>query len=248
MTNVASNEITARVPNPLPPRPRPRDPLAQTFTVPRDLVDADDGTDGVFLSKIVVYFEGRSNKHNLALEVREVENGYPTPKVLPFGRVVKKGSQVSVATVSENAWSGGTTFEFDSPIHILTETEYCFVIKPGGDSHDYKVWISRLGGTDKATGNPVTRDPGVGVLFLSTNDRTWVAHTDENVKFDLYVKKFETADAGETVELRNRPRVVLTDVVLGDGSMDIEGGMRVDLQGHTGRFGTSNLGTRWRRN
>ena len=223
MSTIEKNE-TARVPFPPPPPPAPRDPLAQTFTVPRNLSDGD--TDGVFLSKITVYFSSKALSHHVVLEVRETENGVPTPRVLPFGRVVKAPADVNVASHANNAWSGGTDFVFDAPIHVLTEREYCFVVKPGGDSHDYRLHIARLGGSDLATGAPVSRDPGVGVLFLSTNDRTWVAHKDENVKFDLYCRKFETGD--QRVVFRNRDYVVFRNVELADGSIGFEGGMTVD--------------------
>ena len=237
MTNIIDTQ-TARVPTPPPPPPFPRDPLAQTFLVPANLADAENGTDGVLLGKITIYFEQISTKENIVLEVREVENGYPTERVLPFGRLVKRPSDSDLVAVSQaqskNTDLIGTPFVFDSPVYLATEKEYCFVLKPGFSTHEYRVWIARLGGDDVETGNPVTNDPGVGVLFLSTNDRTWVAHRDESVKFDLHVKKFETVEAnpnGEDLVLRNRSYVVLGGIELATGSLDFAGGMNVEVTG-----------------
>ena len=61
-------------------------PLAQTFLVQGD---AEVETSGRFLSSIDVYFAGKDDNLPITLEIRNVVNGYPGSKVLPFSRVVK---------------------------------------------------------------------------------------------------------------------------------------------------------------
>ena len=67
-----------------------------------------------------------------------------------------------------------TNFEFDSPVYVQEGTEYCFVFLT--NSLDYKMWISQLGELDVGSGNRlVSRQPSLGVLFKSQNNRTWNA-------------------------------------------------------------------------
>ena len=54
------------------------DPLAQTFLVEEE--------DGCFLTKVDVFYQQKDDVLPTYVEIRNVVNGYPNPKVLPFGR------------------------------------------------------------------------------------------------------------------------------------------------------------------
>ena len=86
------------------------DPLAQTFRV--------DETTGVFITSVDVFMQTKDEELPLTLQVRTVETGLPTSKILPFSVVVR----VSEVNVSEDA-SIPTPFT-ESPIYLTGEQEY----------------------------------------------------------------------------------------------------------------------------
>ena len=92
------------------------DPLAQTFRV--------DETTGVFITSVDVFMQTKDEELPLTLQVRTVETGLPTSKILPFSVVVLDPSEVNV---SEDA-SIPTTFTFESPIYLTGEQEYALVL------------------------------------------------------------------------------------------------------------------------
>lgn len=179
--------------------PRRRDPVAQTFIVePSSSSDTD-----VLLTKVDIYFAKKSRAGNgVGVEICEVQNGIPTGMVLPYSRVHKLASEVVApnTNISSNALSA-TTFVFDAPVSVKTGVEYAIVVVPDANDPDYLVWIARTGETDVDTGIKIVQDTNAGVLFTSTNSRTWTPYQNENLKFKLYAANF-TAASG-TVTLTN---------------------------------------------
>jgi len=82
------------------------DPLAQTF-----ICDEDGGS---FITKIDLYFGQKDDNLPVQVQIRNVVNGYPGPKILAFGQKFLESSEVNV---SDDA-SVATTFTFDSPIYL----------------------------------------------------------------------------------------------------------------------------------
>ena len=165
------------------------DPLAQTFIV------AEEG--GAFIPKIDLFFGKKDNNLPVWVEIRNVVNGYPGPKILPFGRKLLEPSEVNV---DDTTAATATTFTFDSPVYLQQGIEYCVVVQT--HSLDYLMWISQLGEVDVGgTSRIVSRQPHLGVLFKSQNNRTWNAVQPEDMKFTLYKCNFSTT-AG-TVTLTN---------------------------------------------
>ena len=158
------------------------DPLAQSFIV--------GSTGGEFLTKIDVFFQNKDSSIPVTLEIREMENGYPTGKILPFSTVVLNPSSVNV---SDDA-SSATTFTFESPVYVEFEKEYCIVLL--ADSRDYLVWISRMGEQDISGNRVVSDQPYLGVLFKSQNNTTWSAYDFEDLKFTLHRADFATSSTG----------------------------------------------------
>ena len=156
-----------------------RDPLAQTFMVSED--------DGCFITKIDAFFQKKDNILPVWVEIRNVINGYPGPKVLPFGRKLIEPSEVNLSDDATVA----TTFTFPSPVFLKSGVEYCVVFQT--HSLDYLMWISQLGEIDvSGTNRVVSKQPTLGVLFKSQNNRTWNAIQAEDLKFTLYKAKFQT--------------------------------------------------------
>ena len=165
------------------------DPLAQSFI--------SESTTGEFITKIDVFFSTKDTTIPVTLQIREMDNGYPTKKIIPFGSVTLNPASVNV-DVSTGATA--TTFTFDSPVYIAPGIEYAIVLMT--DSQDYNVWISRMGETDVTAGRFINDQPYLGVLFKSQNNSTWTAFDFEDLKFTLYRASFTTNQSG-TLTLNN---------------------------------------------
>jgi len=157
-------------------------PISQTFFIKSEHVKEDNA---LFLKKIDLFFKSkpsRSDAGGVTVQLREVENGIPTPRVLPFSEVYLEVGDVNTSSTAATA----TTFTFSSPVVVSVNTEYAFSIIADGDDPDYELWVSKTGGTDVGTSKKVTQDSDDGVLFTSTNGRTWEPVSDENIKYTLY--------------------------------------------------------------
>ena len=161
------------------------DPLAQSF-----LLEAQGG---MFVTGVDIYFATKDQKIPISMQIRPMENGYPTKDILPFSDCTLIPSQVEI---SENA-SIATKFEFPAPVYIPESEEHCFVLF--SDSNEYKVWISRMGDIDITGTRTISEQPYAGVLFKSQNASTWTADQYEDLKFNLYRAKFNTSVTGSAV-------------------------------------------------
>ena len=171
------------------------DPLAQSF-----MPQAEGGE---YLTKVDIFFQGKDEDLPVTCQIREMDNGYPTTKVLPFGSKTLEPVDVSL---SDDA-SVPTTFTFDEPVYVKDGVEYCIVIFT--DSQKYFAWISRMGETDVGGSRLVSEQPYLGVLFKSQNNTTWSAYDLEDLKFKLYRASFDTSKTG-TVTLTNETLPVKT--------------------------------------
>ena len=100
------------------------DPLAQTFRV--------DETSGVFITSVDVFMRDKDEELPLTLQVRTVETGLPTSKILPFSVVVKDPREVNVS----EAASIPSTFTFDSPVYLTGEHEYALVLVTPAENYN----------------------------------------------------------------------------------------------------------------
>jgi len=190
------------------------DPLAQTFLV--------DVRGGMFVTSVDLFFESKDNSLPVTVEVREVQNGFPGPRVIPFGRVVKDSNDVVIDTSAQTA----TNFKFESPVYLQSGLEYCVAVIANVPT--YKVWIARMGetevqstlaqaqvgGTADAAQNvlfsdrTVSEQPEFGVLFKGHNNRTWAPSLTEDLKMNIYRAEFSSLTG--TVPLVNDSNPVKT--------------------------------------
>ena len=161
------------------------DPLAQSF-----LLEQQGGT---FVTAVDIFFGTKDTNIPISMQIRPMENGYPTKDILPFSDVTIEPSGVEV---SENA-SIATRFTFPAPVYIPASEEHCFVLF--SDSNEYKVWISRMGDIDVTGTRTISEQPYAGVLFKSQNASTWTADQYEDLKFTLYRATFDTGVTGRAV-------------------------------------------------
>ena len=197
--NVVSDDRTLRTVI-RPPRrdndggDRGRDPLSQTFTI-----SAGD-SEGVFVTKLDLFFGRKSNTYPITVQIREVENGFPTPTIVPFGSKTLQPSEVSANSAGTGGGNDNTTFQFDSPVFLKNGTDYAFTVIPAGNSDEYALWVGELGGTDVDTNELIHKQPSSGILFTSANDKTWSPVQSEDVKFNLYKANFTTSTGTLFVE------------------------------------------------
>lgn len=177
------------------------DPLAQTFVI------GDAVTGGCFLSKVDIYFATKPTNENplpITLQIRTVENGIPTGKVLPFSTVTLRPDQVNISnnmvtyvdetgtSITTSTFDTPTTFVFDSPVYVEDTSEYAIVLL--SDSNEYNVWIAQLGATIPGKETIVSKQPHMGVLFKSQNASTWSPAQNQDLMFTLYRANFKVGD------------------------------------------------------
>ena len=190
------------------------DPLAQTFLV--------DVNGGMFVTSVDLFFEAKDDNIPVTVEVREVQNGFPGPRVIPFGRVVKDPDDIVIDTSAQTA----TNFKFESPVYLQSGLEYCIAVITNVPT--YKVWIARMGetevqstlaqaqvgGTADAAQNvlfsdrTVSEQPEFGVLFKGHNNRTWAPSLTEDLKMNIYRAEFSSLTG--TIPLTNDSNPVKT--------------------------------------
>ena len=165
------------------------DPLAQTFRI--------DESSGVFLTSVTVFFRDKDDEIPVTIQLRTVQTGFPTSKILPYSVVSKDPDEVNI---SEDG-SVGTTFTFDSPVYVEGAQEYAIVLVT--PSENYSAWISRMGEVDISTANLpeseqviISQAPYLGSLFKSQNGTTWDASQLEDMKFILRKAKFNIGSPG----------------------------------------------------
>lgn len=188
-----------------PPR-RPRDhgghtkvdPIAQTFFVNRN-----EYPNGMFVSKLELWFRSKNEILPVTVQIRPVVNGYPSSYEILDGAIATVNAEDIVAyetspyetdTITPKR---GTYFKFDSPVY-LSPGEYAIVVVT--PSLDYEVWISELGENIIGTTRKVSEQPYLGSFFKSQNASTWDASQLEDLMFKIYRCNFNSSG---TVILHN---------------------------------------------
>ena len=214
------------------------DPIAQTFMVSESLRSAatissaaQNALSDSFLTSCDIFFFEKDDTYPVRMEIRNVINGFPAQKILPFGRKTLQSSQISVSNDGNTA----TTFTFDSPVYVMGGSEYCICLL--ANTPEYKVWISDQG-TQDTDGNEITYQPHMGVLFKSSGNRTWVASPTQDMKFSLKRAVFDRSAAGlVTLQNKNLPSRTLEDIPI--EMLDNNTTLKI-LHPHHGMYSTSN--------
>ena len=81
------------------------DPLAQTIMC--------DQNQGMFITKLDVFFQAKDDTLPVWCEVRTVINGYPSNEILPFSKISLTPSEVNL---DDTGAATSTTFTFESPV------------------------------------------------------------------------------------------------------------------------------------
>ena len=153
------------------------DPLAQSFLVEEET--------GVFVTKCDVFFRTKDDMDiPLVFQLRTMENGFPTQKILPFSEIVIDPADINTS----NDGSVATTIEFKAPVYLEGGKEYAIAL--ASNSTKYSVYISRIGENDLLSDVFISNQPYLGSLFKSQNASTWEASQWEDLKFIMYRADF----------------------------------------------------------
>lgn len=182
------------------------DPIAQTFLVNTIQSSKISGT-GAFITKIDLFFSTKDSTLPVIVEIREVDpsTGYPTLRAVPYGQAIVPSSQVNTSTDG----SKPTPVYFPAPVYLLNDREYSVTVIPGGLNPNYRVFTARIGDNDLLTGNRITAQPASGMMWISSNDRAYSAIQEEDMKYRLYMAKFDKSVTGSIV-IKNENRDYLT--------------------------------------
>jgi hypothetical protein len=180
---------TGRVTIPEPAPPRNWDPLSQSF-----FVDPNTFERGMYLTSIDLFFRTKSQSADayVTVEVRELDNGFPSPELISDGdNAVVKNPNINVSVDATTA----TKFSFKNPIYLSPGVDYCFTVKPSNNDPDYALWVAELGAIDITEPDKQTRIESAynsGVLFSSSNDKTWSVKQNIDMKFTMRIAEFDT--------------------------------------------------------
>ena len=215
-----------------PPRPRPRDPLAQSFTI--------QNTQGAFLTSIDVYFNtapaaGTADANiPVRMELRPLRNGVPSQtEIVPGSEVI-----VSAATIRSNIPSDlddlatiqatPTKFTFDAPVFIPGNTPHAFILM--ADTVDYNVYVAKAGdfiiGT---TDQRIRKQPSLGSLFMSQNSITWTPDQTRDMMFQIHRASFVSSGTAILQNIDAPHSVMDTDPFLTDSGSST---VTVNYRGH----------------
>ena len=161
------------------------DPLAQSFLV--------DKKGGIFVSSVEIYFGAKDTALPVSVQIRHMENGSPTQKILPFGDKTLNPSSVNTSADGSTA----TKFTFDSPVYLESGREYCAVVM--SNSNVYTCWVSEMGQKDIKTNDFIDQQPYAGSLFKSQNNSTWTPDQMKDLKMTINRCKFTTGTTANVV-------------------------------------------------
>ena len=167
------------------------DPLAQAFLV--------DMPGGIVATSVDLFFSAKDANLPVTIQIRTMENGYPTQTYLPNSQVTMPASGVNVDATAAIA----TTFVFPAPVPLAEGTQYAIVVMT--NSNNYQVYVANLGDYDIT--NPsyrIVNQPYAGAFFESKNASTWQADQTKDLKFNLNRAVFSVA-TNATVTLNEVP-------------------------------------------
>jgi hypothetical protein len=171
------------------------DPLAETF-----LVDPIRFPDGVYISKVDLFFKTKDDSVPVTVQIRPTVNGYPSSDtVLPFAEREIDPELINLPVNPQDNKSilqANTRVEFPGLVY-LEPGEHAIVLLT--NSLKYETYLSEMGKTILGSNKRVTKQPYNGVLFKSQNGSTWSAYQYEDLMFRLFRADFDTSTSGEVI-------------------------------------------------
>jgi hypothetical protein len=192
------------------------DPIAQSFLV--------DETGGVFVTSVDLFFSTKDNNIPVTVQLREMQNGYPTRTLIPFGEVVKNPSDINTSTDATIA----TRFTFPSPVYLQEKTEYCFAVI--SNSNNYRVYVGTIGENQLVSNRKISTNPYAGSFFKSQNGSTWTADQTTDIMFNINKAQF-SENTGTVTFVNNElsPKLLINNPIRTTNSSGI---VKITHRGH----------------
>jgi len=159
------------------------DPVAQSF-----LVDIEGG---IFVPNIDLFFSTKSTNQPVTVQIRTMQNGYPTNEIVPLAVATNDASEINVSDTGVTS----TRFTFESPVFLKEAEEYAFVVM--SNSKNYTMFTARMGQKTLDNARLISKQPYLGSMFKSQNAYTWTPEQNEDVKFKLNCCQFTTDTVGD---------------------------------------------------
>jgi hypothetical protein len=159
------------------------------------LIRAPDDEEGIFCTGFDIYIARKSRTRGLWFELGETSTtGMVTDSRIPGSQIWYNNSQIAVsATGGDNPMQ----IRFVAPVFLFNKKSYAFIVhsdspNPYDVDPDTQIWISRLGQTDKLTGDNVNDRQGTGQFWQTTNNINWYEVGDIDLKMTIYRANFVT--------------------------------------------------------
>ena len=167
------------------------------------LPKAPDGEEGIFLTKVDLFFARKHPTLGFWIEIREMDSGGDiTRNAVPLSEVWVESSDPRYV-VSDDA-SLATTIQFQCPIFLYNNVQYALVIHTIGLNPDTYIWISRLTEKELGTENRLSQRPLTGTFYTTNNNLNWDIVPDVDLKVNFYRASF-TKDVVGTANIGQKP-------------------------------------------
>tara|TARA_B100000989_G_C19510068_1_gene458534 strand:- start:209 stop:1762 length:1554 start_codon:yes stop_codon:yes gene_type:complete len=168
-----------------------KQPIAQSFFI--------DETNGIYLTKVDLFFAAKDAALPVQIQLRPMVNGLPSDsEIIPGSQVVKASGDI--VTDTDGPALTANSFTFDEPVFLKGQEDYALVVT--ADSKDYKIYIAEINEfTFGSTEKRVNKQPISGSLFYSQNGVTFTPAQNQDLSFVLHRAQFKGTSA--TVKLNN---------------------------------------------
>ena len=153
--------------------------------------------EGAFITSFDVFVAAKSATRPMWFEIREMDSGGNVTDIsVPGSYVIVPNADIPIST---NGKDNPLNVKFDAPIFLFNNKIYAFVIHSYSEGIDVdpdtSIWISRLGETDKNTGQIIDDRQRMGSFFQTTNNKQWYTVPDVDLTINIYRAKFNTGTA-----------------------------------------------------
>ena len=153
-------------------------PLSQLFKV--------DQIGGCFMTGLHLFFAAKDNSIPIIVQIRTVQNGYPTEIVLPFSEISIDPNNISIS----NDGTASTKISFDDIVYLKENVQYALCII--SNSNQYQLYAGSIGDRD-ANNLVVERNPNVGFLYTPQNTTIGIVDQTTILKFDILKATFSNS-------------------------------------------------------
>lgn len=166
------------------------------------LVRAPQGEEGVFLTSVDIFVARKSATRGMWFEIREMDSaGGITRNQIPLSEVWYTNDQIPVSTDGK---TNPFTVTFPSPIFLMNNVQYAFILHSENGDPDTYLWISRLGEIDVNTQRQITERPFSGTYYTTNNNLNWDIVPDVDLVCTFKRANFATGVAGSAI-IGNKP-------------------------------------------